>query len=59
MKDKGGAMTPNFVTLNSLLLALVKADQNELAQSTYEEGIRDGEITPWIMTQKSASGQMI
>jgi pentatricopeptide repeat domain-containing protein 1 len=59
MKDKGGEVTPNFVTLSSLLLALDKAGQKELAQSTYEEGIRDGIMTPWKITRKSSSGQMI
>jgi pentatricopeptide repeat domain-containing protein 1 len=59
MKDKGDAVTPNFVTLSSLLVALDKAGQKELAQSTYEDGIRDGVVMPWKMTRKSASGQMI
>ena len=59
MKDKGGAVTPNFVTLNSLLVALDTAGQKELAQSTYEEGVRDGVVTPWKMTRGNAGGQMI
>jgi len=58
MIDKGGAVTPNFVTLSSILVALDKAGQKELAQSTYEEGVRDGIVSPWKMTRARDVGQI-
>lgn len=58
MIDKGGAVTPNFVTLSSILVALDKACQKELAQSTYDEGVRDGIVTPWKITRKRDGGQI-
>lgn len=58
MKDKGGNVAPNFVTLSSILVALDKAGQKELAQSTYEEGVRDGVVTPWKMTRARDGGQL-
>lgn len=51
MVEKGGPVTPNFVTVSSLLVALDKAGQKELAQSTYEEAVRDGVVAPWKMTR--------
>lgn len=58
MMDKGGTVTPNFVTLSSILVALENAGQKELAQSTYEEGMRHGIVTPWKMTQARMGGQI-
>lgn len=50
MMHKGGKIKPNFVTLNCMIIALDKADQKELAQDTYEEGIRKRILNPWRMT---------
>ena len=58
MMDKGGTVAPNFVTLSSILVALEKAGQKELAQSTYEEGVRDGIVSPWKMTRARMGGQI-
>lgn len=58
MLDRGGAVTPNFVTLNSLLVALEKAAQKELAQSTYEDGVRRGILTPWKLTRAVDGGRI-
>ena len=58
MKEKGGTVTPNFVTLSSVLVALDKAGQKDLAQSTYEEGVRDGIVTLWKMTRATEGGQL-
>lgn len=54
MKSIGGSLRPNFVTLNSLLVALDKAGQKELAQSMYEEGEKMGVVQPWIKTRDNA-----
>lgn len=51
MMDKGGTVTPNFVTLNSILDALQSAGQKELAQTTYEEGVKVGIVSPFKITQ--------
>ena len=51
MMHKGGKIRPNFVTLNCMIIALDKADQKELAQDTYEEGIRKRIVNPWRITK--------
>ena len=38
----------NFITVNSLLIALEKAGQVELAESIYQEAMRDKIISPWV-----------
>ena len=38
---------PNFITVNSLLIALENANQNELAESIYKEAVRDKIVSPW------------
>lgn len=40
-------MKPNFITINSLIIALDRSYQKELADSIYEEARRDGIIMPW------------
>lgn len=50
MKAEGRALSPNEVTLGSLILALDKAGQKELALAKYEEGIRRKIIKPWKAT---------
>lgn len=58
MLEIGGRITPNFVTLSSLIVALDKAGQKELAQSKYEEGHRMKIVKPWRWT-KDLQGQRI
>jgi pentatricopeptide repeat domain-containing protein 1 len=41
---------PNVVTINSIMEALDKADQKELAQSIYDEGLDLGLLDPWKST---------
>lgn len=41
---------PNFVTMNSLIEALDKAGQKDLAQSIYDEGLERGILHPWKET---------
>jgi len=54
MKSHGGKhLRPNIVTINSLVVALDKAGQKELAQSVYEEGIRKNIVNPWRTTRGS------
>ena len=50
MISYGGLLTPNFVTLSSLVLALANAGQKELAESKYIEGVKMKIVNPWRMT---------
>ncbi|CAJ1940268.1 unnamed protein product [Cylindrotheca closterium] len=54
MVDIGGSIRPNFVTVSSLILALDKAGQKDLAQSKFEEGVRKRIVKPWRWTQNDA-----
>ncbi len=38
---------PNFITMNSLLIALEHADQKEMAESMYREALKDKTVRPW------------
>ncbi|GFH54321.1 hypothetical protein CTEN210_10797 [Chaetoceros tenuissimus] len=38
---------PDFITMNSLLIALANADQKELAENIYKEALRDRILWPW------------
>jgi len=38
---------PNFITMNSVLIALDKADQKELAENIYREALKDNIVWPW------------
>jgi pentatricopeptide repeat protein len=58
MIDQGGSLAPNFITLNSLIVALEKAQQRELAQSKYEEARQMKIINPWRTTRKQNSGRI-
>lgn len=40
------ATTPNFITVNSLLIALDKAGQIELATNIYEDAVKDKIVNP-------------
>lgn len=53
MMDTGGPILPNAVTLNSLLEALDKAGQKELAQSKYREAFQKKFVNPWRETKDS------
>jgi pentatricopeptide repeat domain-containing protein 1 len=54
----GGSLTPNFVTLSSLVLALFMAGQKELAQSKYEEAQKMKIVNPWRFTKDSKGAQV-
>mmetsp|Transcript_3235 Transcript_3235/g.5931 ORF Transcript_3235/g.5931 Transcript_3235/m.5931 type:complete len:1086 (-) Transcript_3235:468-3725(-) len=47
MQDNKNAVMPNFITVNSLLIALEKANQLELAESVYKDAVRDKIVSPW------------
>jgi pentatricopeptide repeat domain-containing protein 1 len=47
-------ISPNIVTMNSLLQALDKNGQKELAQSKYDEGVKLGIVNPWKQTYNHA-----
>jgi pentatricopeptide repeat protein len=48
------SIVPNVVTMNSVLEALEKHGQKELAQTKYIEGLELGIINPWRKTKKAA-----
>ncbi|KAL7548212.1 hypothetical protein ACHAWF_011506 [Thalassiosira exigua] len=48
--DEGG-VRPNFVTVNSLLIALERANQLELAESIYKDAVREKIVSPWRRRQ--------
>jgi pentatricopeptide repeat domain-containing protein 1 len=58
MLDNGGSIQPNFVTLSSLVVALDKAGQKELAQSKYDEGRKLKIVYSWRWT-RNQSGEPI
>lgn len=58
MMDLGDPVSPNFITLSSLVLALDKAGQKELAQSKFEEGLKEKIVKPWRWT-RNADGDSI
>jgi pentatricopeptide repeat domain-containing protein 1 len=41
---------PNFITMNSLLIALENADQKEMAENMYREALKDKTVRPWKLT---------
>ena len=54
------ALRPNIVTVSSLVLALDKAGQKELALSKYDEAIRKKFLqSPWHQTKDSSNGESI
>lgn len=54
MLEIGGPVRPNVITLNSLLVALEKAGQQELAKSKYIEGRKLKIVNPWRQTKDSS-----
>lgn len=46
-RNSNNAIRPNFITVNSILIALEKANQLELAETIYNEAMRDKIVTPW------------
>jgi len=59
MLEDGGDVKPNFISLNSLLVALDKAGQKELAQSKYDEGRLNKIVSPWKKTTSSDGNEPI
>lgn len=59
MKAEGGAVKPNFISLNSLLIVLEKVDQRELAENIYKEALREKLVNPWKGTTDSKTNQPI
>jgi len=51
MKERGGSLKPTIVTLSSLILALDKMGQKEIAQSYYKEGLQNKILNPWRFTR--------
>jgi len=59
MKAEGGAVRPNFISLNSLLISLEKGEQRELAESIYKEALLRKIVKPWKMTLDSVGSEHI
>jgi pentatricopeptide repeat domain-containing protein 1 len=59
MLEKGGNVSPNFVSLSGLLIALDKAGQKDLAQTLYDDGVRAKIVRPWTRTRDPRSGELI
>jgi tetratricopeptide (TPR) repeat protein len=56
LKSHGGALSPNSVSLSSLVLACEEAGQKELAVDKYREGLKCGIIpSPWRTTTMMAA----
>jgi pentatricopeptide repeat protein len=53
MRATGGSIMPNFISMNSLLIALDKGEQRELAESIYKEALKEKILTPWKYTLDS------
>ena len=47
MQDIENSVRPNFITVNSLLIALERAQQNELAESIYRDAVKEKIVLPW------------
>jgi pentatricopeptide repeat domain-containing protein 1 len=47
MQKSKNAVRPNFITVNSLLIALERAQQNELAGSIYRDAVKERIVSPW------------
>jgi len=47
VKNTKHSVRPNFITVNSILIALEKANQLELAESIYSDAIRKRIVSPW------------
>eukprot|EP00986_Skeletonema_menzelii_P012920 scaffold7298_cov150-Skeletonema_menzelii.AAC.20 len=48
IRSQKSSIRTNFITVNSLLIALEKASQVELAESIYQEAVRDKIMSPWV-----------
>ncbi len=53
MKTEGGPIKPNFISISSVLIALDKAGQRELAENIYQEALKDKIFSPWRFTLDS------
>lgn len=59
MRNHENHVRPNFITLNSVLIALDNAGQKELAENIYREALKDKIIWPWkTKSMDSNSGRV-
>ncbi|KAL3759066.1 hypothetical protein ACHAWU_008675 [Discostella pseudostelligera] len=47
MQNTNNSVRPNFVTVNSLLIALENAQQHDLSGSIYRDAVREKIVSPW------------
>jgi len=57
MHDKDDAVRPNFVTVNAIIIALVNANQRDLAEDIYEDAVRDNIVSPWKWRYDDTDGE--
>jgi pentatricopeptide repeat protein len=53
MKERGGPLRPNSVTISGIVQALDNAGQKEMAQSIYVEAAQKGVVKPWKISKNS------
>jgi pentatricopeptide repeat protein len=58
MKAEGGYVKPNFISLNSVSIALDKNEQKELAESIYTEALKANIVKPWKYTKETNSDKI-
>ena len=51
------AIKPNFITVNAIIIALDKANQRDLAQSIYDDAVRDNIVSPWKWRYDESDGE--
>ena len=57
MQDKDDAVRPNFITVNAIIIALVNANQRDLAESIYKDALRDNIVSPWKWRYDDTDGE--
>ncbi len=58
MQLQDSPVRPNFITMNSILIALDNAGQKEMAESIYQEAIKEKTVKPWKWTWDDESGRI-
>ena len=56
MHDVDNAIRPNFITVNAIIIALDKANQRDLAESIYDDALRDNIVSPWKWRHDDTDG---
>jgi len=57
MQNEDNAVRPNFITVNAIIIALDKANQRDLAETIYEDAVRDNIVSSWKWRYDSTDGE--